>query len=1839
MYYWILLQCFFLVIIKAEENISGHTRNVLPDYSTNVHSLSKRQEFQEKNIDSCENENQVKAESRACKSKECERVAKFIKLNMNETANPCNDFYEYACGNYAINNPVPATENHWTMWNVIKNNIAKQIKEILEIKIESCDILPVRLAKKWYRSCMDQEAIEKRGTTPLIAVLDAIGGWPIAMETDEWSEKNYNWTKVDKYYGRLVGKFAFFHLLTSPVIAPREIYMFKPELPFSSEIELDIDRDKIYDDKAYKKLIEKAAEIIARERGAAVSPECITKDAEDIVEFERSLYHAFTSFLDADDDDDSDDYEGSGYSNEDDSDADEGSGYSNENDSDIFSGSGDDDWEDKYFVGGSSNVAGAKSMQNFPNFETDDEDFYLLIKGRRNVHLQREKKRKPRSIEALKEKMKITLKDLAKYFVAENDANFNDFKYTFAFFPTYLDGLTRILKATPSRTIVNYIHWNFVSEMLKYTTSELRAAHFDAWKHHADIEEMQPRYKFCIDNHKMVEATSFLFVRKHFPDEAKEVATDMVGLVQKILEEKISNSTFLNERLRQRTIDKIENIKSLIGYPSWYDNSSAVQEFYRGLPVNLQFFENVVNYKKYESMRVIQSFSEEADVNLWNGISAITLNAFYAVMFNSITITAADFQSPFFALSQPEAINFGIIGYIIGHEISHALGPHFHSYDKNGKKVKWDLKQSDIYEDRMECYVKQYNKYTIKLGNVTKQVNGDLTVEENMADSTSINVLYKAYKLWMSKRQKKDVKLPGLENLSDEQLFFMSTAFVWCENFKPKYFDDAINDVHSPKRIRVIGALSNSKDFSEAFECPVGSPMNPEEKCDVWQSDENFAQVISAIIIHFFVKMFRWFLIFCLGTRVSGRTLLDSLKDDTIFVDSNLSDFPLYKLHVPNNVEDDKRAQSSVICQTEKCEKMGKFLLGNMNRSINPCDDFYEYACGNWNSGNPIPFWTDRWNLVNFVPENVRLRTREILDAKEEPKDILPVKLAKKWYRACMNEESIKDKGLSSIVSIVSTIGGWPLANKDGKTDLLDKSFKEVDKYYTNIIGVSTFIDYRVIAKYWDDKYNKSYIRIGVPRLPFEALMGKNRGVHSKNNSYKQLIIKIAKRIAKKTATSLSPTKLSKDVDDLINFEEELYKIQSIQDAKAEENSLSIHREGYSFYKDKDIDHDRMCNEGDTKEVKSVHEDCIVANKISFNEAVKKLDQSKHKRKKDIIKKIDKKNKFNAKLNRKSKDHRSSSHQNFLGKAERLLSRLNRRSKRRDHNKRNSQQVDNFKRQQRDIVVNDKVFERANEGIDERLDPISLRLKLHHNKKNKIIQTKTNKKHKLNNATENDDAAESNSNLKDNHKKDNNAKNEDYEEQDESVNCVDSNDDYDCSNSENDSGEELEVDELDFEKLSSELTALFKECYEDLLNEIDVNQDDVYVESNMNENQLFEYINLLEKTPNENNEINIRISVNYIHWNFISRAFLLTYDMACSILNCAPNYKTIARWKYCIEDVKMSEVISYEYVRKYFRKEDSEVVNNMIEVMKTATKIEIEKSNWMNEDMKKDVKEKIDKMKKYIGYPKWIDNNTAVENYYRGLKIVYKNFDYSLSYERFKTLRELRKLSQEMDAGYPWNHLKPTAVNAYFLPWDNALAVPAADFQFPYFSTLYPDAVNFGFLGYLISHEISHGFDYTGRKRDKNGKKFEWDEQMDKEYMSRAECFHQQYSSFSLETDNGTVQVDGNKTLDENIADCAGIYNLYKAFKLWRMNKGTPDAKLPGLEEYTEDQMFFHSAAAAWCDIIRPSKLVDTMNIDVHTIGRFRVLGGLSNSEDFSKAFSCPVGSKMNPEKKCNIWK
>jgi endothelin-converting enzyme len=211
--------------------------------------------------------------------------------------------------------------------------------------------------------------------------------------------------------------------------------------------------------------------------------------------------------------------------------------------------------------------------------------------------------------------------------------------------------------------------------------------------------------------------------------------------------------------------------------------------------------------------------------------------------------------------------------------------------------------------------------------------------------------------------------------------------------------------------------------------------------------------------------------------------------------------------------------------------------------------------------------------------------------------------------------------------------------------------------------------------------------------------------------------------------------------------------------------------------------------------------------------------------------------------------------------------------------------------------------------------------------------------------------------------------------------------------------------------------------------------------------------------------------------------------------------------------------------------------------------------------------------------------------------------------------------------------MSPQTVNAYYSPNNNEIAFPAGIMQFPIFKVDLPLYVNYGDFGSVVGHELSHGFDQTGRQFDENGVYRDWwTADTAAEFDKRAQCFVEQFNNYTITDDRGVVHHgNGKLALGENLADTGGTIVAYNAWK--RRQEKTPDPTLPGLEKFTNDQLFFMWRSPLWCGEYSKESVIQSMETDSHPPDDYRNLAPLLNTQAFREAFNCP-----NKKPTCTLW-
>jgi putative endopeptidase len=331
------------------------------------------------------------------------------------------------------------------------------------------------------------------------------------------------------------------------------------------------------------------------------------------------------------------------------------------------------------------------------------------------------------------------------------------------------------------------------------------------------------------------------------------------------------------------------------------------------------------------------------------------------------------------------------------------------------------------------------------------------------------------------------------------------------------------------------------------------------------------------------------------------------------------------------------------------------------------------------------------------------------------------------------------------------------------------------------------------------------------------------------------------------------------------------------------------------------------------------------------------------------------------------------------------------------------------------------------------------------------------------------------------------------------------------------------------------------------------------------------------------------------------------------------------RFKRCIDSTTdaLGELLGHQYADKYFPPAAKQSATSLVDAIVQAMHDDLTNLDWMSPQTRQTAVAKLAKIVRRVGYPdKWKTYDFTV-----------KRDDYAGNALRASVFNQHRQLAK---SGKPYDRseweMMAFTVNAYYNPSANNIALPAGILQVPFFGVDRGVAPNFGGIGLVIGHELTHGFDDQGAQFDADGNLVNWWGPQDKpKFDAKATCVADQYSTFEALPNSF---VSGRLTLGEDIADLGGAKTAFAAYKSMRKDA----AKQYVADGFTEDQQFFIGVAQSWCDKDRPAEIQRRLAVDPHAPPRFRVYGALRNLPEFSQAFGCPVGTPMHPQKACGVW-
>lgn len=695
-------------------------------------------------INAPDNDSKAGTEKKLCLTPGCIHTASRVLEYMDQSVDPCDDFYEFTCGNFIKKTIIPDDKSSVTSFSIISDELQEQLRKMIEEPIKEDEPKPFQLTKKLYKACMNKTEIEADGLTTINAILKNLGGWP-ALDGAKWDEGSFDW-RQSVYKFRKAG------------------YSVDYFIDFSVGIDVKNSTKRIID-------LDQASLGLRRE--------FLTKG------FDEKLVKAYYDYM-----------------------------------------------VDIAVIFGAERERATKELKDSLEFEMKLANISLPSEKRRNATALYN----PMSIREMQDKFpSIPWLEYINTLLAP-DIKVTPDEVIVVSIPKYITDFEALIARTPKRVQANYVMWRAAASSVSYLNEALRKRQQDYSTIVTGRTEREARWKECIDVSagSLSIAAGALYVRKFFHEEARQNAKEMVADIREEFQDILHKVDWMDEKTKQNALDKAKSMSTHIGYPDEMLNDKNLEEFYGDLELDeTHYLKSILNLTLFGTRFSFKRLRQPVNKTDWitHGRPAV-VNAFYSAIENSIQFPAGILQGVFFNADRPKYMNYGAIGFVIGHEITHGFDDQGRQFDKEGNLVDWWQDETKkAFMEKAQCIIDQYGNYTVP--ELKLNLNGINTQGENIADLGGIKQSYLAYMRWIN-RNGEEPYLPGL-NYNANQMFWISAASIWCSAVRDEELRQmVVTDEHVPDKYRVIVPLSDMENFAKDFNCPKGSKMNPVNKCQVW---------------------------------------------------------------------------------------------------------------------------------------------------------------------------------------------------------------------------------------------------------------------------------------------------------------------------------------------------------------------------------------------------------------------------------------------------------------------------------------------------------------------------------------------------------------------------------------------------------------------------------------------------------------------------------------------------------------------------------------------------------------------------------------------------------------------------------------------------------------------------------------------------------------------------------------------------------------------------------------------------------------------------------------------
>ncbi|WP_342806722.1 M13-type metalloendopeptidase [Alteromonas sp. M12] len=469
-------------------------------------------------------------------------------------------------------------------------------------------------------------------------------------------------------------------------------------------------------------------------------------------------------------------------------------------------------------------------MLGLVGLENPEKNAKIILDLETKLASKHMKKEKTRDMVALYNKIPVTkLSELMPQFdwaAMLQELELTDLDGLVVTQPDYMRELDNIIAKTPITTWKIYLKWMVINQQSSYLTTELDKANFEFFsKVLYGVTEQRPRWRRGVDfvNTHLGEVIGEVYVKEHFPPAAKERMLDLVNNLLTAYEVSIKQLDWMSDATKAEALDKLSKFTAKIGYPDeWKDYSK----------LSISKSDLVGNIKRSDDLQWQQILDKQpgpVQKHEWD-MTPQTVNAYYNPPANEIVFPAGILQPPFFNMEADDAVNYGGIGAVIGHEIGHGFDDAGSTFDGDGVLRNWwsDADKQE-FKKRTKQLVQQYNKFT-PLKNL--HVNGEFTLGENIGDLGGLSIALKAYELSLA-----DKEAPFLDGYTGQQRVFLGYAQVWAAVQRDETLRNQVNtDPHSPSEYRVNGVVPNVPEFYSAFDVKKGDALflAPKDRVKIW---------------------------------------------------------------------------------------------------------------------------------------------------------------------------------------------------------------------------------------------------------------------------------------------------------------------------------------------------------------------------------------------------------------------------------------------------------------------------------------------------------------------------------------------------------------------------------------------------------------------------------------------------------------------------------------------------------------------------------------------------------------------------------------------------------------------------------------------------------------------------------------------------------------------------------------------------------------------------------------------------------------------------------------------